>query len=329
MSRFSIFDGLSAASVANADTTDRARLTVTDVPYDKIYRNSNNFYPQSEIQELATKILMVGLLEPLIVVFDACDQGEYRLVDGERRYNAIGYLREQGHEGFDTVSVRTKAMKNEHEERITLILGNSYRVKDVATLIKEEQVLKEELMRMKAEGLSLNGYDLQKGRIRDVIAELMNLSKTKIAELEAMAKHLHPELMKKLENGEIKQSTAYQLSKLSPEEQAEYLDKPKETLTVKKAKETPQMQTGSSNVTNTDSKQECSNKSEPEKEAEQKYIPSLSQYLLRAEKCSVADFVRKYLPDNVDVAPLTDALLLLAHNYQRDIMHRRESGGST
>ena len=65
MNKFSIFDGLSAASVADADNTDRARLALTDVPYDKIYRNSDNFYPQSEIKELAAKILMVGLL-PLI-----------------------------------------------------------------------------------------------------------------------------------------------------------------------------------------------------------------------------------------------------------------------
>ena len=310
MNKFSIFDGLSAASVADADNTDRARLALTDVPYDKIYRNSDNFYPQSEIKELAAKILMVGLLEPMTVTFNPCEQGEYRLTDGERRYNAIGYLREQGYEGFDVVSVRIKPVKNEHEERITLILGNSYRTKDIATLIKEEQVLKEELTRMKAEGMSLNGYDLQKGRIRDVIADLMNVSKTKVAELEAIAKHLRPELMKKLENGEIKQSTAYKLSKLTPEEQANYVDKPK----VEKAK--PQAQ---SDVPNATKQQECANRKQPgESKKEQIYIPSLSQYILRTEGCSVADFL-----DDVDVTVLADALLLLAHNYQRDIVQQR------
>lgn len=315
MNKFSIFDGLSAASVADADNTDRARLALTDVPYDKIYRNSDNFYPQSEIKELAAKILMVGLLEPMTVTFNPCEQGEYRLTDGERRYNAIGYLREQGYEGFDVVSVRIKPVKNEHEERITLILGNSYRTKDIATLIKEEQVLKEELTRMKAEGMSLNGYDLQKGRIRDVIADLMNVSKTKVAELEAIAKHLRPELMKKLENGEIKQSTAYQLSKLTPEEQANYVDKPK----VEKTE--PQAQ---SDVPNATKQKECANRKQPgESKKKQIYIPSLSQYILRTEGCSVADFLRRYLPDDVDVTVLADALLLLAHNYQRDIVQQR------
>lgn len=318
MNRFSIFDGLNAATVAGADTTDRARLAVTDVPYDKIYRNSDNFYPQSEIKELAAKILMVGLLEPMTVTFNPCEQGEYRLTDGERRYNAIGYLREQGYEGFDVVSVHIKPVKNEHEERITLILGNSYRTKDIATLIKEEQVLKEELTRMKAEGLSLNGYDLQKGRIRDVIADLMNVSKTKVAELETIAKHLRPELMKKLENGEIKQSTAYQLSKMTAEEQANYVDKPKA------AKAKPQAQP---DMTNATKQREGSNEEQPdsaskESKKEQIYIPSLSQYILRTEGCSVADFLRRFLPDDVDVTSLSDALLLLTHNYQREIMQK-------
>ena len=43
----------------------------------------------------------------------------------------------------------------------------------------------------------------------------------------------------------------------------------------------------------------------------------------RTEGCSVADFLRRYLPDDVDVTVLADALLLLAHNYQRDIVQQR------
>ena len=75
---------------------------------------------------------------------------------------------------------------------------------------------------------------------------------------------------------------------------------------------------------NATKQQECANRKQSgESKKEQIYIPSLSQYILRTEECSVADFLHRYLPDDVDVTVLADELLLLSHNYQRYIVQQR------
>lgn len=231
MPGFSIYGNLNGASKKNACNSKQGRVTTSDIPLSSIYSNDQNFYPQDGIQELAAKILMVGLIEPPAVKYAPCEKGDYCIVDGERRWRALNYLVKEGHKGFETVTVAFRAPDNIHAEKIELIIGNSYRTKDSATLMKEAETLKEELLYMKKHGLKLNGYDLQKGRLRDIIADILQINPSKVGELEAIRRHLSPEFLEQLESGNIKQSNAYQLSKLSILEQdqlfSRYLDKGK------------------------------------------------------------------------------------------------------
>lgn len=219
-SGYMILDSFNRQSTKGMNRTSRARFRTKDILVSDIYSNDKNFYEQEGIEEKAGEILAVGLLSNLVVADIPSEDGiPYRLVSGERRWRALKLLVERGHEEFKTVTCQIRTPSNEHEEMIELIIANSAREKDVATLIREEQTLKEELQYMKDNKLELNGYDLQSGKLRDIVASILNVSKTKIAEIEAVSKRLLPDFKKELDRNRLTFSAAYQLSKLKQEEQ--------------------------------------------------------------------------------------------------------------
>lgn len=118
---------------------------------------------------------------------------------------------------------------------IELIIANAYRNKTTKDLLEEEKRLKEALERMKAIGGKVKGYDLQSGRLRDVISSMLDLSKTKIAQIEAINNKLVPGWKKQLEADKVNFSTAYEISKLPAEQQKNMLNK-KDSITHKDIK---------------------------------------------------------------------------------------------
>ena len=68
------------------------------------------------------------------------------------------------------------------------------------------------LERMKAAGKKIKGYDLQSGRLRDVISSMLHVSKTKIAQIEAVNNNLIPEWKEELKKERLTFSAAYELS---------------------------------------------------------------------------------------------------------------------
>lgn len=109
-----------------------------------------------------------------------------------------------------------------------IIIANAYRTKSLKDVIEEEQRLKACLERMKTDGKKIKGYDLQSGRLRDVIASMLKMSKTKIAQIESVNNNLIPEFREELNNERLTFSAAYELSGMSPEMQQEALAKYKE-----------------------------------------------------------------------------------------------------
>lgn len=225
-SGYTIFNSFNQKSTQNMDKTSRARFRTEDILIDDIYSNDRNFYDQKGIEEKANEILAVGLLSNLVVANTPSEDGvPYRLISGERRWRALQLLVQWGFDEFQTVTCQVRTPSNEHEELIELILANSFREKDVVTLIKEEQTLKQELQYMRDNGMRLNGYDLQSGKLRDIVASMLNVSKTKIAEIDAISNRLLPEFKKALEEEKITFSAAYQLSKLGEDEQIALYEK--------------------------------------------------------------------------------------------------------
>lgn len=221
---WSVMDALNKNSKAAVDETPKARFRTRDISIKKMYSNDMNFYSMEGIEELAQKIMTVGLIENLAVTYEPCEKGEYRIIAGERRWRALCLLVEKGHEEFEIATCQIKEPKEEHEEMVQLIIANAYRDKTAMDILEEEKKLKESLQYMKDNGIPLQGYRLDSGRLRNVIADIMNTTGTKIAQIESINKRLIPEFTKELKEGRLTFSAAYEISGMDEERQHEMLE---------------------------------------------------------------------------------------------------------
>jgi ParB family chromosome partitioning protein len=232
-----------AQKAAVGDETPKARFRTKDINIKKLYSNDKNFYSVTDIEPLAQKILLVGLIENLEVVHDPCDRGEYRITAGERRWRALKLLVKQGYTDFEMVTCQIQTPASADEEMLRLIIANDYRNKTVADILEEEKQLKDILQRMKQEGKTVKGYKLDSGRLRDVIAKMLQMPATKIAQIESINKHLITEFAEELKEGRLTFSAAYEISGMNEEAQAEMLERYQENgLTFKEVKEIKKQQ---------------------------------------------------------------------------------------
>ena len=222
---FSVKDALNKNSKAGIDESPRARFRTKDISIFKMYRNDMNFYSVEQIEELAGDILMYGLKQNLELVYAPCDKGEYRIVAGERRWEALKYLVSKGYKEFELATSKLTTPQDNDEEQVEIIIANAYRTKTTSDMIEEETRLKASLERMKAAGKKIKGYDLQSGRLRDVISSMLHVSKTKIAQIEAVNNNLIPEWKEELKGERLTFSAAYELSGMTADEQREALGK--------------------------------------------------------------------------------------------------------
>lgn len=237
MTGSTILDTLNSKSISGGNmNTTYARFRLQDIPIDKIYSNDKNFYPLTDIEQLANEIKLCGLMENLTVVKEHCERGDYRLVSGERRWRALTYLVEHGEDKFKNVSAKVTRFDNQNEEELYLIVANSYRTKDSATKMNEVKRMQELLQNAKNNGTSINGYDMQQESIRSVMSKLLGMSETKIAELTVVINHLIDEFMTMLNDGILGISVAYKIAGMSPDMQLEFFqyceDETKITLNV-------------------------------------------------------------------------------------------------
>lgn len=252
-----------AKKAAVRDNTPKAHFRTQDVSINKMYSNDKNFYSVEDIEPLARKILLVGLIENLEVVRDPCDRGEYRIVAGERRWRALKMLVEKGYTEFEKATCQIQTPASEDEETLRLIIANDYRSKTVADILEEEDRLKKTLQRMKEKGLTIMGIDLNSGRLRDVIADFLKMPPTKVAQIESINKHLIPEFSKELKEGRLTFSAAYMISGMSEEAQAEMLARYQENgLTYKEVKEIKQQQEEKATAEQIEGQMELDNESQ-------------------------------------------------------------------
>ena len=226
---FSVMDALNKNSKAGIEETPRARFRTKDISIFKMYRNTLNFYKIDDIEELAGDILTFGLKQNLELVYEPCEKGEYRIVAGERRWLALKLLVSKGYKEFEMATSKLTTPQDTDEEQVEIIIANAYRTKCIADTIEEEKRLKESLERMRAAGKKIKGFDLTSGRLRDVIASMLHMSKTKIAQIEAVNNNLIPEFKEELKGERLTFSAAYELSGMTEEEQRDALERFKET----------------------------------------------------------------------------------------------------
>ena len=226
---FTVLDVLNEKSKAGIEDVPRARFRTKDISIFKMYRNEKNFYSIEAVEELAGEILMYGLKQNLELVYEPCEKGEYRIIAGERRWMALKLLVEKGYKEFEIATCKLSTPQGEAEEQVEIIIANAYRDKSIKDVLEEERRLKAALEKMKVEGKKIKGYDINSGRLRDVIASMLKMSRTKVAQIESINNNLIPEFKEELENERLTFSAAYELSGMKDDEQNTALEKYKES----------------------------------------------------------------------------------------------------
>lgn len=220
---WSVMDAINRNSKAAAEDRPKARFRTRDISVKKMYSNDMNFYSRQDIEELSNLILAVGLIENMAVTYDPCEKGEYRIISGEMRWRALNLLLEKGYSEFEVATCQILTPAEEHEEMVQIIIANSYRTKNIKDQLEEAQKLKESLQYMKEHGLTLQGMKLDGKKIRDVVANIMKLSGTKVAQIDGINSNLLPEFVEQLKEGKLTFSAAYELSGMPKEDQEEML----------------------------------------------------------------------------------------------------------
>jgi ParB family chromosome partitioning protein len=188
------------------------------IPKEKIRKNDKNSqYSQDDIEELRDSILLNGLRHNLSVIHDL-DTNTYRLVSGERRYNAICSMEEADYKKLFPTGIPCKIEKgnlDEIDEEIMLISAN-HDVRETSVQVKRWEVLRlKELYSMRG---GIKATELSKK-----IAKHLDVS-DRMARKYLSTEKLIPELSDMLDNGNIKLDDAEGLASLNEHSQQQIVD---------------------------------------------------------------------------------------------------------
>ena len=204
-------------AVSNSDTP-----RITMLPITKLRPNGGNFYDTSNYEDLADSIELNGLLEPLCVFRRGQGTGSYVIFSGHRRFKALRLLYEKsGFEKWTKVPCIVYPDPHDHNREMVMLIHANSTGRVLSNWEKAQQArrLKEALVAMREGGAELPG------RIRDLVAEEMQMSASKLARLEAIGKNLtEVRFAKAWREGRLNESVAYELSKLPEARQKEAWD---------------------------------------------------------------------------------------------------------
>lgn len=222
----SLTDALASMKNKNTQTTPvvNQRYQVQYINYSYLEESAYNFYPMSEIEELADAIeLAGGILQPLLVRRKAPGQ-RYEIIAGHRRWTAAKYLVDQGKEKFAMLPCHVQD-GNDLIARINLIITNSQREKSAYVKMQEVVELEQLLQELAAgsaderakfsriTGIKLESENITARVLRKLVAKTAGLSETNVARLKHINSSLQPELKEVLEEGKIGISAADELAR--------------------------------------------------------------------------------------------------------------------
>jgi ParB family chromosome partitioning protein len=154
------------------------------IPLDLIDEDPNNFYQLTDIEMLADTISLCGLQQPIRV--RPQEGGRYMIVSGHRRRAALAMLVADGYDAFSKAAcIVERDEVSPALQQLRLIYANASTRKLTSAEIGEQAVQVEKLLYQ----LKEDGYEFP-GRMRDHVAEAVNVSKTKLARLKVIREHL-------------------------------------------------------------------------------------------------------------------------------------------
>lgn len=182
-------------------------------PYE-VEASESNFYSQENIEELADSIRMVGQQQPTVL---GRVDGVYKIISGHRRNLANIHNIETGAFPRDYLAKYLYKDMTPAMLELSLIVGNAFNRK-LTPYEETEQAarLKAALIRARDEdGLEITG------KLRDVVADILQTSRTKVARMDKINNSLAPEAREQFKAGKLGKSAAYETAKLPKEEQCQ------------------------------------------------------------------------------------------------------------
>ena len=216
MAKFGINDLIDIKKKESESGTVNAYKEIWLNPRD-VKPSESNFYSQENIEELADSFLAVGQQQPTVL---ARVNGEFRIVSGHRRNLANIRNLERGYQEYGKVRYLYRDMTPAMLE-LSLLMGNALN-RELTPWEKTQQTqrLKEALIKARDE----DGLEIR-GKLRDIVADLMNESSSGIARMDSIHNHAVPEVQEEFRKGTLNISAAYEASKLSEEEQKAIAEK--------------------------------------------------------------------------------------------------------
>lgn len=232
--KFQIDDSITVdiKSAASDSFKDNIRM----IEINKIKASMDNFYSMNEIEMLADDIERQGLKHNLVVTEDSENLGTFFIKSGHRRFTAIQHLVSENRYGSKFVPCLVDGEKTRYENILDLIMLNATtRVMSDSEMFKQYETLKETLEQLKNNGIKV------KGRLREKVAEMLNISPAQVGKIENIKHNAVDEIKEAVENGNMSIATADSIAKLSEEEQQELISENEiskiKTKDVKKRKE--------------------------------------------------------------------------------------------
>lgn len=258
---------LDSAIVADIQTVNADSYidSLKMIDIDLIEPNKNNFYEMSEIEALADDIERQGLMTALVV--SEQNGGKYELISGHRRLAALKSLIADGRRRNGKVPCFIKGAKPNTETELDLIMLNATQRKySDADTMREYEELTRIFKELEAEGKTI------KGRIRDRIAEALNVSPAQVGKLDNIKHNAIPDVEQAVKAGDMSISTANEVAKLAPEKQQEIItEKPK--ISHKEVKEIQKQELSAEKVSSETDEEEDEDEDDEDETGSKSVIP--------------------------------------------------------
>lgn len=206
-----------SALIGAVPELDTGRQQITYLPIEKILPNGDNFYSLDGLDELAGSIETLGLQQPLLV--RPIEGGKYELISGHRRRAAILMIRDGGSQQFaeGVPCIIDESDDSPAVRKFKLLMANNdTRKMTSADQNKQAEELENVLRELEDEGYTFSG------RLRDWVAKLSGMSRSKLARLKVIRDKLAPEIKEKYyDTGRLVESCAYELAQMPAEDQRE------------------------------------------------------------------------------------------------------------
>ncbi|MBR2216493.1 MAG: ParB N-terminal domain-containing protein [Selenomonadaceae bacterium] len=194
-----------------------ARYELENISLENLIPNPANakIYETGEIEELSQSILLTGKVLQNVVVAPADEQGKYTIIAGHRRHLACQKLVEEGHAEFAALPCMVLSEPDGLMQELVLIQTNS-----TARILSEAEKMRQ-AQRATAILTELKDKKQISGRVRDIVAKMLNTTTGQLGRYNVIAKGLvNQDLRAAFESGKMGVTAAYEAARLDEAGQA-------------------------------------------------------------------------------------------------------------